>query len=945
MGDRIFLDWRSPMLAAAASWVLDSAGGGESREIDLARTVCVVPGNRAARLLRYEIVRRSNERRCALLPPQIVTPGSLDRALVRTRRAAATSLERRLAWWNAIARTPRPSLAPLHIDPRSDRACDALADTLVRLDADLTAGERSFREVAAVIARCGFADDGARWQALAGIEAAYLDALASAGLVDPARESLRAAGEGDIATDLNIVLIAVPELNARQRRLLGACSGRITALVHAPADLADGFDELGCVIQGTWSDRPVDLGGAPIHLVEHTRDQARRVMSILAAFFAGGGAPDEITIGLGDEALQPTLQRAGAWAGAPLHAAAGEPLSQTAPLLLLERAADWLEEPRFAHLAALLRHPDVERVLRNRFDDDEEARKGVSKWVGLLETYFANHLHDRFDGSWLGNADDQERLRTVWDAVQSLFAPLSGASKPLGAWCGPLIGLLSDVYGHLPATGAADRARTIDACRALAEIIASFGDVHEALQHRVTAAEAIRIVFDEAARGAIAAAARPRQIEMLGWLELHLDPAPRLVLTGFNDGGIPGSAPGDPFLPDALRAALGLACNESRAARDAYLLSAIIASRERVDLIVARRGELDEPLTPSRFLFQTNEETILRRVRELTAEEAADVDADAPPGLPPPGAASAFRVPRLPEKIAPPESMRITEFKTFLACPYRWALQRALRLESIDPPREELSPLRFGNIAHQALENFGNDPDIRSSLDPRDITAYLDHELDRIARDLMGPRPLPAAAVQIANLKQRLRDFARRQAQWAAEGWEIRFCEIRFGTDNPMELDIPGQAGMPLRGTIDRIDFNPRLGRWRIIDYKTGDAGGSPHIAHHGSDAVPPAAENRWQDLQLPLYHYLVRRAGITDGGEEEIGYIVLPRGSGGARFIRADWSSDLLAEAVEVAREVVRRIRQMDFEMNRDFPRYDPFRRICQSNVFGGPNLPAGQA
>jgi len=53
-------------------------------------------------------------------------------------------------------------------------------------------------------------------------------------------------------------------------------------------------------------------------------------------------------------------------------------------------------------------------------------------------------------------------------------------------------------------------------------------------------------------------------------------------------------------------------------------------------------------------------------------------------------------------------------------------------------------------------------------------------------------------------------------------------------------LDVPGEAPMPIRGVIDRVDRHERTGAWRIIDYKTGERGAGPLETHHGRKTLPP---------------------------------------------------------------------------------------------------------
>ena len=78
-------------------------------------------------------------------------------------------------------------------------------------------------------------------------------------------------------------------------------------------------------------------------------------------------------------------------------------------------------------------------------------------------------------------------------------------------------------------------------------------------------------------------------MELLDWLELPLDDAPVVMLTGFNEGLFPESVQGHAFLPDALRTRLGLIDNRRRFARDAYRLTTVLHSKESVRLIAGRR--------------------------------------------------------------------------------------------------------------------------------------------------------------------------------------------------------------------------------------------------------------------------------------------------------------------------------------------------------------------
>ncbi|MDY7110052.1 MAG: PD-(D/E)XK nuclease family protein, partial [Planctomycetota bacterium] len=793
--------------------------------------------------------------------------------------------------------------------------------------------------------------EGDRWRALAAVAERYQNVLASCGLLDP-HEAQRAGRERRGAEPLvGIVLIGVAELNAEQRAIIEAVSDRIAALVHAPASLADRFDAFGCVVPEAWADAEIPLDDAQIVNADDPADQAQRAMEAVAEL-DGARAADEITIGVGDGTLPDPIARAADWAGISVHSAIGVELPRTGPYRLLEAVAAWRDDRSFASFAALVRHPDLERRLTRRAPaEDAESARGITDWLTLLDRYFADHLHQRLAGDWLGESDRRAHLRAIWRVVHGLLAPLDGEARPLGAWCAPVLEVLAAVYDDVETQTARPHDRiTLEACLALRDVLARHAGIDEALQPTVDAAGALGLFLSEAAGETAAPDVRVDQIEMLGWLELHADPAPALVLVGVNDGRIPETISADPFLPDALRRALGLVrSNQRRYARDAYLLSAIRHSRDRLTLIAGRTDARGEPLPPSRLLLACDDETLTRRIRAMCtvgADEARSGRA-LPIGAPPPGTSSAFVVPVLPSGLPPPESMSVTDFRVYLTCPYRYALQRLIGLESIRDDAAELDALQFGTLAHEVLERFGADETIRDSGGAEDIERYLLNTLKEVARVRFGAQPMPAVRLQIAQLEPRLRRFARRQAEWRAEGWTIRHTEFTF--DPSAHLDMPGEAPMPVRGRIDRIDCHEQTRRWRIIDYKTGERGALPFQAHHGRKRLPAIDELEWHDLQLPLYQYLARQSGIE--GEIELAYIVLPRDAEDVDLRIAEWGPEHFEHAIECARQVVRDIRAGSFELNRRFSSvYDDFARICQTFAFvedggdeGGPAAEVG--
>ena len=966
---REFLHWNKPALPAAASWLIDRAEDSSSHTCDLRETSCVLPGRRAGRLLLSHLIIQCRARKLQLLPPPTATPGQMIDSLLEIHQPRASDVETHWAWVDALKRADRDaiqSLLPKRPPDDDWRSWLELARLAANLHTQLAGARIRFQDVALHAQRMEMVGEADRWMALAEICVLYLQTLQRHGLsdVNEAREArlasfmttTRKAARTLTDARSSIVLIGTVELNQLQRAALAAAASPTTALIHAPSNLADHFDDCGCVIPAKWEHAEVGLSDAQIVIADRPADQSQKAIQAVADL-QGEYTAGQITIGVGTAELAPVLQHAGQWAGLSLRSAEGAALAVSPPCRALKAIGDWLRDDRFIQFAAMLRHPDIERWVRRRTRDDGA---GVSDWLSLLDKYFADHLHERIAEEWLGDDWVRARLQAVHRAVTELCGPL--AAKPITRavreWCQPMLDVLVALYeGEIADESHSSKRLRVEACTTIRDALAEFDAAPHGLQPQVTASQAIELALDAIASQFIPEELQSDQIEMLGWLELHLDDAPALIITGFNEGNVPESAGADPFLPDSLRGALGLTCNATRYARDAYVMEAIRHSRDSLKVIAGRSSADGEPLSPSRLLLACKEEALVNRVTKFCGESGGEQMASAPIGLGGvSGVESKFVVPALPLELLPREAMSITEFRDYLKCPYRYALKRLLRLEAKDDSATELDALQFGNLAHDALCEFGRDDKINACEDAEKIEAYLIRVVDSLAPQKFGKSCLPAIAVQLARLKQRLCSFARLQAKLSAEGWRVRHCELEFNAN--VSLDIPGQAPMPLRGKIDRIDCNEGAGTWRIIDYKTGDSAESPHRSHHGCEDLPDEVSSdwAWRDLQLPLYHYLVRQSALGIDGEIALAYICLPKQAGGVRLSEAQWTSAYLDHAIETARDVVRNIRAERFAMNPDFDgRFDELARICQTAAFiereavhavedVGGELPAGE-
>jgi RecB family exonuclease len=593
-------------------------------------------------------------------------------------------------------------------------------------------------------------------------------------------------------------------------------------------------------------------------------------------------------------------------------------MSLTRPYRFLEAAAQSLSTQRADAFAALARHPDLEYWLTSQ---------GIAPdWLDRLDDHLASRLPSRLDRGRLKRSSDE--LVDAYDAISGLVESLAGKPRPLAEWGDALLGVLIALYGKKDWDQEQSRQRiVVTVCEKIAEAVAAHGAIPDLLMPKVTGSEAVRLVLSAIAGETIPPATTEPAIEFLGWLELPLDDAEALIVSGFNEGFVPSSRNADPFLPNALRAHLQLQDNDLRFARDAYALSVLLASRKELRIIGGRRTARNDPLIPSRLLFAGDENLLAQKTQRWFATPAVQQSLVLPGSLQPGQEQSQFPIPTLPAMLEPISSMRVTEFRDYLACPYRYYLKQRLKLKTRNDAAEELDGGGFGSLLHDVLQKFGSDDDAKSETDPKKIRSILSSFLDDITRAKFGKHPLPAVRVQVELLRTRLESFSDWQAGWIAKGWSIAKVEADVSDEEaPFVVD---DEPMFLRGRIDRIDVHRESGKYVVIDYKTGDSAKKPEQTHRKKE--------EWIDLQLPLYRYLLNALDI-EGESVALGYVVIPKDVSRTGELLANWTGDDLSSADATAEDVVRSIRRGEFDSLTTPPPafFEEFAAICQDDVFG---------
>jgi ATP-dependent helicase/nuclease subunit B len=941
---REFLGWKRPPLHSARDWLLERYLKGAVW--DLSNVLVVLPTSRACRRLLELLVIVADEKKLTLSPPSIETLGNLPELLYEPRFAFASDLAQIQAWIAALRTTPQESLSkivPYPPAPNEHAAWRSLAKLIQGAHRELASDKVTFEDAARAARKLDQEEEAQRWMAMHVIARRYYETLDALKLWDRQTARLVALDKHEYKTDKDLILLAAADLNNTQRQIVDQVKDCVTILIAAPKELAEGFDQYGALDPEYWCESSIALGDEQIRVVNKPVDQAFAALERLSNL-AKIHAPGDIVIGIVDDDITPALEASLEQAGASIHLAAGKSLAKSSPFRLLGAISDWLAESTARHLASLVRHPQVyawlsnhdRQFLVNARSLAQPSDTEVVDLLTLLDECITDRLVDEIPRP-LKNPEKLGVIAALVASVDALLYALRGPPRPLKEWAEPLTDLLAKLASADPPTEEktiADWRAFADACVAA---IAQWQSLDESLSPNVAAEEAIDLLCDAIETGAANTPSNAASLQLLGWLDLPLDDAPAAVVTGFNEGRVPSAVHGDVFLPNTLRVALKLTDNRRRLARDAYALRLLSETKQSLTLIAGRLDRDGNPMLPSRLLYFADPETTAARLRKLYArnqESTRPLPAVASGVVL--AAQSRFNVPdpRL-DRLDPeyPLTMKVTRFRDFLSCGYRFYLKEIEQLQALRDEAEELPPNRFGDFLHNVLSDFGKS-EAASLANAEKIEAYL---LDRLSREVERSISFarhPAFAVQLEQLRLRLKAFAHWQAEWRGQGWEIIHTEVAVGEKKKdarkahLEVD---QKNVELIGRIDRIDRNKYSGAVIVFDYKTSDEAKSPEKAHDGKKNAKGL--ERWKDLQLPLYQILAASLGYKD--PPQLGYINIPKKSDDCGALIAKWDQETIAKAHDAAREIVRRIRNREFKLVSPPPSFsEDFSPICQDRT-----------
>jgi ATP-dependent helicase/DNAse subunit B len=197
---------------------------------------------------------------------------------------------------------------------------------------------------------------------------------------------------------------------------------------------------------------------------------------------------------------------------------------------------------------------------------------------------------------------------------------------------------------------------------------------------------------------------------------------------------------------------------------------------------------------------------------------------------------------------SPPPTLSVTALETFLACPFKFFAGQILGLNPLEEIIIGISPPERGEVLHTILalitktirqqEGYEKNSEtlfpiikqcVQMVIQGRYGDPYWLVEQRRLIGEGLGPGGLLGIWLE--------KEFTRREEGWRWEKEEISFPHLKLSS-----------WSFPLKGRIDRIDYNSLSGEVCCWDYKTGHLPHSNDITKH---FLAP---------QLPIYLWAVKK-------------------------------------------------------------------------------------
>lgn len=168
--------------------------------------------------------------------------------------------------------------------------------------------------------------------------------------------------------------------------------------------------------------------------------------------------------------------------------------------------------------------------------------------------------------------------------------------------------------------------------------------------------------------------------------------------------------------------------------------------------------------------------------------------------------------------------------EAYMGCPYRWFLERRLKLDSVD---DGISAMDVGSFLHRVLELFFKavlEDDVAKGKLYKRSDEWIDETLDPIYEKVLSEqaslspdeaRYIPVTEVELAQdaLRRRALSNSIKLMRGLPHDSSCAQLELSFDPEKCVEAGV-SYAGAYMNGKIDRIDISDDGSDFFVIDYK-----------------------------------------------------------------------------------------------------------------------------
>lgn len=208
----------------------------------------------------------------------------------------------------------------------------------------------------------------------------------------------------------------------------------------------------------------------------------------------------------------------------------------------------------------------------------------------------------------------------------------------------------------------------------------------------------------------------------------------------------------------------------------------------------------------------------------------------------------------------------ISQLESYAKCPFKYFLERVLKIKVIEEPTDTVEPLQMGKLLHNILFEFyttlRNEKIILQGCSDNDFNKAkeilkkialnkVEHSIFKYPINFFDKEKILGIKGNFKNsILYKFLEEERKENDYIPQFFEVAFGQLKNdGTDELLNSFSPINVdGINLRGKIDRIEINDKTKSFNVVDYKlSGKKPNNKELLNGIS-------------LQLPIYLYATKK-------------------------------------------------------------------------------------